>query len=78
MSMTIEQEDHLRNLKYDFLHAVDAKYRAGQLEHGGDLWKKPGVLEMAMEEVIDMYVYLHVLRQQRDNPEIINKDLKDK
>ncbi len=70
--MTPEQEEHLTNIKMDFLEAVDAKYRAGQAEHGGDLWKKPGVLEMLMEECIDFYVYAHVLKEQRDNPEIID------
>jgi hypothetical protein len=75
--MTPEQENHLRDIKYDFLKAVDEKYRKGQAEHGGDLWKKPGVLEMLMEECIDFYVYAHVLRQQRDNPEVVDPTLKD-
>lgn len=75
--MTPDQENHLRDVKYDFLNEVDRKYRAGQIEHGGDLWMKPGVLEMALEEAVDMYVYLHVLKQQRDNPSIINKNKHD-
>jgi len=75
--MTLDHENHLREIKYDFLNEVDKKYRAGQLEHGGSLWKKPGVLEMLMEECIDMYVYAHVLRSQRDNPEVVDKSLEE-
>jgi hypothetical protein len=73
--MTPEQEEHLQRVKLDFLDAVDAKYRKGQAEHGGNLWKKPGVLEMLMDECVDFYVYAHVLRQQRDNPHIIDPSL---
>jgi hypothetical protein len=75
--MTQEQERHLEDIKYHFVKEVDAKYRKGQAEHGGDLWKKPGVLEMLMDECVDFYVYAYCLRQQRDNPGLINPDLKD-
>jgi hypothetical protein len=75
--MTNDQEKHLENIKYDFLKAVDTKYRKGQKEHGGNLWKKPGVLEMLMDECVDFYVYAHVLKQQRDDPSIIDPSLKD-
>jgi hypothetical protein len=43
------------------------KYEAGQREHGGNIWEKPGMLEHAIEEAIDMVVYLYTLREQRDN-----------
>lgn len=69
--MTNEQEQHLADIKVEFERQVDAKYRKGQAEHGGDLWKKPGVLEMAMDECVDHFVYLYVLREQRDNPELV-------
>lgn len=75
--MTDEQEAHLQRIKDDFLRDVDAKYRKGQAEHGGDLWKKPGVLEMAMDECVDHYVYCHVLKEQRDNPELVDPTLHD-
>lgn len=75
--MTPEQEEHLQQVKADFIRDVDAKYRKGQAEHGGDLWKKPGVLEMLMDECVDFYVYAHVLREQRDNPSLINPELRD-
>jgi hypothetical protein len=73
--MTPEQEDHLQRVKDQFIEAVDAKYRAGQKEHGGNLWMKPGVLEMLMDECVDLWVYAQVLKEQRDNPSQINPDL---
>lgn len=73
--MTEEQEQHLTDIKQAFIKAVDIKYRAGQAEHGGDLWKKPGVLEMLMDECVDFYVYAYTLRQQRDNPDMIDPTL---
>ena len=75
--MTQEQEEHLAQVKRGFLAAVDEKYRKGQAEHGGDLWKKPGVLEMLMDECVDFYVYAFVLKQQRDNPELVDPALRD-
>lgn len=76
--MTPEQEQHLEDIKADFLKQVDTKYRAGQIEHNGNLWKKTGVLEMLMDECVDLFVYAYVLKQQRDNPEIIDPLLGDK
>lgn len=75
--MTEEQENHLLEIKAEFLHQVDKKYRKGQEEHGGNLWKKPGVLEMLMDECVDFFVYAYVLKQQRDNPEIIDPEAVD-
>lgn len=76
--MTPEQEQHLIDIKNEFTRQVDAKYRKGQIEHGGNLWKKPGVLEMLMDECVDFFVYAHVLKQQRDSPEIVDPLLVDK
>jgi len=62
--MTPEHEAHLEHLKAEFCKDLDAKYRAGQIEHGGNIWEKPGMLEHAIEEVLDMAVYLYTLRDQ--------------
>ena len=62
--MTPEHEAHLAHLKSEIAKDIDAKYRAGQIEHGGNIWEKPGMLEHAIEEVLDMAVYLYVLRDQ--------------
>lgn len=64
--MTEEQEKHLQFIKDEFCEAVDKKYRAGQAEHGGDLWLKRGILDMALEECIDFWVYIRTLKQQLD------------
>lgn len=64
--MTAEQEAHLARVKARFVADLDAKYRAGQEEHGGDLWLKPGALENAYAEVLDLAVYLITLMEQRD------------
>ena len=60
--MTPQQEAHLQRIKDEFVREVDAKYRKGQIEHGGNLFEKPGMLDMALEEVIDLYVYLRTLK----------------
>jgi len=67
LAMTSEQEAHLSRVKARFTADLDAKYRAGQMEHGGNLWEKPGALEQAYAEVLDLATYLLVLMEQRDN-----------
>jgi len=43
---------------------ISQKYRAGQKEHGGRLWRKPMVSHM-VEEVNDLVVYLYTHRKQQ-------------
>jgi hypothetical protein len=64
--MEPEQEAHLARIKARVVGDIDAKYRAGQLEHGGNLWEKPGMLECAYAETIDQAVYLLTAMEQRD------------
>lgn len=64
--MTPEQEAHLQLIKDSFVSAVDKKYRHGQQEHGGDLWLKKGLIDMAIEEALDQVVYLVSLKKQID------------
>jgi len=40
------------------------KYLAGQREHGGQIWQKPRMVEHAIEEMLDLGVYLVVMRDQ--------------
>jgi hypothetical protein len=61
--MTQKQEEHLQDVKTFITERMDAKYRAGQKEHGGDLWTKP-TLPMLLEEVTDMVVYAQTLDLQ--------------
>ena len=62
--MNHEQEAHLSSIKSRFCSGVDEKYRKGQLEHGGDLWKKPGLFPMLKDETRDFIVYADTLEQQ--------------
>ena len=64
--MDAAQEAHLKRLQDRIAGDLDAKYRAGQLEHGGDLWMKPGMLEAAIAETLDLCVYLYTLLEQRE------------
>lgn len=62
--MTPERENHLKSIQDSFCQKVRDKYYNGQSQHGGDLWKKDGMLDNALEEVLDLYVYLITLKQQ--------------
>ena len=64
--MTPEREAHLIRIKAAFLREVDRKYREGQREHGGDLFDHTSLwlVEHAMEEALDEYVYLFTLRER--------------
>jgi hypothetical protein len=63
-AMGPQNEAHLARLKSEFTADLDAKYRAGQDEHGGNIWEKKGMLAHAIEEAIDQVVYLYTLRDQ--------------
>jgi hypothetical protein len=64
--MTKEQEKHLLKIKQQFDIAVDYKYRKGQKEHGGNLFDNSPehLLDCAIEEAIDLLVYLLTLRDK--------------
>lgn len=66
LHMTPEQEAHLARVKAQLVADIDAKYRDGQMTNGGDLWLKPGMVENAYAEVLDLAVYLITLMEQRD------------
>lgn len=61
------QAAHLARILQNVTADLCAKYEAGQIEHGGNLWEKPGLLEAAIEEALDLCVYLYTLREQRDS-----------
>lgn len=66
-AMGPDHEAHLQRIQTRLAKDLDAKYRAGQEHHGGRVWEKPGMLEAAYEEVLDLAVYLLVLLEQRDS-----------
>ncbi len=64
--MTAAHEAHLTGILSRVSTALDKKYRDGQREHKGKIWEKPGMLEHAIEESLDLLVYLHTAKDQRD------------
>jgi hypothetical protein len=64
VALTSEQSAHLDAIKDRFIAEVDAKYRKGVQEHGGNLWLKSALLDEALDEVVDLYVYLITLKSQ--------------
>ncbi|HUR19845.1 MAG TPA: hypothetical protein VMZ90_03500 [Vicinamibacterales bacterium] len=64
--MDAEHQAHATRILSKFNADLLAKYEAGQAEHGGNLWEKRGMLEHAIEEAIDMVVYLYTLKEQQD------------
>lgn len=64
--MTEQQEMHLKRIKDEFVELVDAKYRAGQAEHSGDLWKMSmeSLIDCALDEAIDQVVYLLTIKHK--------------
>lgn len=66
--MTVPQRAHLDRIRARVDADLSAKYIAGQAEHGGNLWDKPGLLEEAIKEAIDQVIYLYTLLERRDGP----------
>jgi len=71
-------QEHSKEIAKDAARRIIMKYRAGQKEHGGELWTKPGIIDMAIEEAIDQVIYLLTLKQQLENPSLINPLAVDK
>jgi hypothetical protein len=58
-----EHEKHLQGVLNDLIKDVDLKYRRGQEEHGGAIWRRP-VWKDAWDEILDLTVYMHTMRLQ--------------
>lgn len=63
--MNHQQDLHSQSLAKTFSEQMKAKYAAGVKEHGGNLWEvnTDNLLDMAIEEVLDLYVYLQTLKE---------------
>jgi len=57
-------EQHLQRVISFWAKFVSDKYWKGQIEHGGNLWEKPGMLRHIEQETADFNVYLSTLRDQ--------------
>lgn len=64
--MTEEQEEHIVDIQETFDMMVASKYRKGAEEHGGDIRDRTTawLIEQAMDEAIDQFVYLYTLRNK--------------
>ena len=62
--MTSEQDNHVIGIVQRLVSGVTDKYEAGQKEHGGNLWKKSGIIRNIHNETFDFAVYVDVLKQQ--------------
>ena len=67
--MKEEHWKHLGDLQRTFIELSTDKYVKGQNEHGGELWSKTGLIDMAIDEAIDQVVYLLTLKQQLESHE---------
>ena len=57
-------ENHAALVADEARRMILTKYERGQREHGGELWKKKGLIDMAIEEAVDQVIYLLTLRDQ--------------
>lgn len=64
--MTPEQEAHLQGILDTFVSRCPTKYRAGQAEHGGNLWDLSilQLIDNTIEESVDQFVYLVTVRDK--------------
>jgi|TARA_R100001530_G_scaffold66479_1_gene47541 hypothetical protein len=62
--MTDAQEDHLRGIVEMVSEQIHRKYRAGQQEHGGNLWERTPLTGDLIDEAIDQATYALTLAQQ--------------
>lgn len=63
-ALTTQQLAHLSRIVNAFAKEASDKYVTGQIEHGGNLWEKPHMLDNAILEAIDLVIYLYTLREQ--------------
>lgn len=63
-NMTEQQCLHIEGIIERFGDRVYAKYAKGQQEHQGDLWAKAVVLDEAINETLDLVVYLDTVQMQ--------------
>lgn len=66
MELNERQLQHLNRLTKKFIADTSVKFRKGAVEHGGDLQDMPilEIVDNALDEVIDQWVYLTTLRER--------------
>ena len=64
--MTQEQEQHLQQIKDEVCQLIDAKYRAGAKEHGGNLkdMSLDWLRKELENEILDLVVYFLTMKHK--------------
>lgn len=62
--ITEAHSEHLTGIQTKFNSLLQTKYTKGVIEHGGNLWQKKNLIDMAIDEAVDQVVYLLTLKQQ--------------
>jgi|TARA_Y100001951_G_scaffold76364_1_gene63531 hypothetical protein len=75
--MTLKQEDHLADIQKAVGTEIDRKYRAGQAEHGGDLWERVPLIDDMIDESIDQMTYALTLKTQLGRIRKLLEDARD-
>ena len=65
--MNKKQKEHITSIMDDTVNLMYTKYKAGVRQHGGNLWDKKDLIDMAISEAIDQVVYLLTLKEQIKN-----------
>ncbi len=74
--MNQKQEEHIDNIVDWFAEFAWDKYEKGSKEHGGNLFDKAGIIDMALEEAVDLVIYLFTLKQQIEKVKDFDKNKK--
>lgn len=69
--MKNENIAHRDGIIAEFAKLCTQKYNKGQAEHGGKLWTKKGLIDMAIDEAIDQVVYLLTLKAQIEESGVV-------
>jgi len=64
--MTEEQQKHAGKIAAQAYNLINKKYEKGAIEHKSNIWERDDLLDMAIEEAVDMVVYLLTLKEQKD------------
>lgn len=75
--MTKEQQKFVAECIAHFTVRDKKKYKVGQKEHGGDFWKKSGLLNEGMNETLDQWNYLYAVKFQIQEVALLIRELNE-